>query len=183
MTAELVPLVLRFQQGDVDAFATLVDRFGNDLGRFLGHLVPDRGMAQDLLQGLWLKAWTHRKSLKDPAKVKAWLYRIAHREVLMRARSAGTEPSPEEDLDTRASSAAPPEEILIREEDLGQVMAHFEGLPPSFKEILWLALVEEIPHSQIARILDIPEGTCRSRLHHALDKLRKSVNEPGSRAS
>ena len=173
MSEELVPLVRRFQQGDVKAFEALIERFGNDLGRFLGHLVADRAAAQDLLQDLWLKAWSHREALQDPAKVKAWLYRIAHREALMRARGVGKAQILEGNFDDQISAAALPEEVLIREEDLGQIMARFAALPPSCKEILWLALVEELPHAQIARILDIPEGTCRSRLHHALAQLKK----------
>ena len=179
---DLVPLVRRFQGGDVQSFEALVERFAAPLARFVGHMVPEKGLAEDLLQSLWLKAWTHRQALQDPAKIKAWLYMIAHREALMHLRGSQKIESLEE-ADEPSTSGSSPEQALVREEDVGKVKASFHALPPLYKSVIWLAVVEELPHAQIAKVLGIPEGTCRSRLHNALNRLKKSVNDPREDAS
>ena len=176
MSEDLVPLVRRFQGGDVQAYEALVDRFGTALARFVGHLVADRSLAEDLLQGLWLKAWIHREALQDPAKIKAWLYRIAHREHLMQLRRGGGSGVVEE-LDNLPGDGESPSDLLVREEDKGRMTEVFRALPTFQKEVLWLFVVEGLAHAEISRILEIPEGTCRSRLHNALARLREDLEK------
>ena len=169
--------VRRFQAGDPEALAGLADRLGPSLARFLGHLVPDAAQAQDLLQNLWLKAWTHREALQDPAKFRSWLYRIAHREFLMHLRGkAGA--AQEEEMDAFPGGGESPADVLVREEDAGRMMEAFHALPPFQKEVVWLSVVEGLSHAQIARILDVPEGTCRSRLYNGLARMKKDLGTP-----
>jgi len=175
VTEDLVSLVRRFQGGDIQAFEALVDRFSGPLSRFVGHLTPDRALAEDLLQGLWIKAWTHREALQDPAKIRSWLYRVAHREFLMHLRAQGEAPAGSEEMDELPGAEESPAELLVREEDAGKVMEGFHRLPAFQKEVVWLSVVEGIGHGEIARILGIPEGTCRSRLHHALARLQEDL--------
>lgn len=51
-------------------------------------------------------------------------------------------------------------------------------LPPTHAEVLLLRLQQELSYEEIAQILDVPIGTVRSRLHHAVQQLREALNHP-----
>lgn len=166
----------RLRTGDPAGLQDLAALLGPSLAAYLGQMLRDREAARDLLQELWLKVWIHRESLRDPARVKPWLYAIARREALMRLRSGGRDIAGLE-ADALEAPTPDPAALVVRTEEREAVLARFAALDPARREILWLAVVEAIPHAEIARILDIPEGTCRSRLHHALAALRAAMGD------
>ena len=169
---EVAALCRRFQGGCAEALDKLYRIFDRPLYRWLRFLTRDTQKAADLAQDVWLRVIRKKYSLKDPYKFKAWLYRIAQREVFMIARH----PEPRESLPHEALNADEGSlSLLIQEEDRHQVLAALKELPPVAQAVLWLAVVEEYSHREIGQILGIPEGTARSRLHYSLKRLRQAV--------
>jgi RNA polymerase sigma-70 factor (ECF subfamily) len=171
-------VVAAFQGGSAEALSELVRRHDSALIAFLTAFCGDGHRAADLAQESWLRAMAKRHSLRDRARFRAWLLRIGQRLCLMALRG-----SPAVELD-EAERAAPDDrtalDTLIEVEDAERVRAALAGLPPAQRAVVWLAVVEDCAHGEVARILDIPEGTARSRLHYALARLGKRLPDGGS---
>ena len=163
-----------FQEGDAAALEQLCRIYEQPLLRFLYFLTRSQDAAADLAQETWLQAITKKDSLRDPSKFKSWLFRIAQRRFYMSIRGSKHEaaPCPEE----VPGDEPPLDEIVIREEEQVAALAALEALPPDRKALVWLVVAEECSHAEASAILDIPEGTARSRLHYALKDLRKALS-------
>ncbi len=157
-------LVAAAKAGDQDAFGRLVDPLlPSSLGA--ARIIAGSDDAADAVQDALLSAWQGLGSLRDPQAFPAWFrqhvvraaLRIAkRRQRVVQLDVAGA--SPEAELD-RA--------IAARELDRA-----FDRLEPGDRLILALRHVWDLPGSEIARLLDIPEGTVKSRVHAALTRLR-----------
>ena len=70
-------LILRFQEGDEQAYIELVKRYKDKLINFVYRLVSDRDQAEDIIQDTMLKLYTHKHYYKNIAKFSTWIYTIA----------------------------------------------------------------------------------------------------------
>src|SRR2546422_9007903 len=68
----------RVRQGDPEAFEALYEEYTPAIFDFLVRLVHDRAAAEDLLQATFTKAFEHRATLREPAKLRSWLWATAH---------------------------------------------------------------------------------------------------------
>jgi RNA polymerase sigma-70 factor (ECF subfamily) len=127
---------------------------------------------------VWRKA-----DLYDARKARAatWIFTIArNRRLDMLRRDARPLPTPEIEL---AGEAVPrPDDLLSTSEDAARVRDALARLNPDQVEVLHLAFFMDSPHSEIARRLDLPLGTVKSRIRNAMIKLRL-ILEPSEEAS
>lgn len=165
-------LVLRFQAGDDQALAELVDRYHDRLAYYVRRLLPDPHGAEDVLQNVWLAVVRGLKHLKHPAALPAWLYRIARHAVLVRGRGRlawtelAAEPvAPEADDDSMSFSA----------DDAARIHTGLDQLRPALREVLVLRFVEDMSYEDIAAVIGCPVGTVRSRIHYAKHALRRAL--------
>lgn len=123
--------------------------------------------AEDLLQETFVQALRAVDRLAAAASPRAWLFAIA-RNVAATAwrRHRPTAPLPA-DVPTREAPTDP------RIERMRQAIA---GLPDGHREVIELRLAHDLSYEEIAETLGIPLGTVRSRLHHAMARLRRSVD-------
>lgn len=160
-------LLLRCQAGDEIAFAELVARYSPRLRYYVRRLL-DAGDSDDVLQDVWLDVFRGLPRLLDPAAFPAWVYRIARDRVgrVLRRRPRPHVPLLEVDV---------PEgpEVTFTPEDAACIHAGLAELPPEHREVLVLRFLEEMPYEDIARVIDSPVGTVRSRLHYAKIALRR----------
>ena len=170
-------LVLRCRRGDSRAFRELVGLFERRLIYYLRRLSNDEQEAWDILQQVWLKVIRNIRSIKDPRKFKSWLYTVAHRTASDRIRALATEKTRRKESD--------PDEIADGNSD----WEHFEKadlvhyglgkLPLDQREILTFYFLEEFSIAEIAGILNLPDGTVKSRLHRARNALRSVLSREG----
>ena len=73
-----VSLMLRYREGDLEAFETLYRRHQDSLYRYLLRLSVNRDVAEDVFQDVWTRVIAHRERYAATAKFTTWLYRIAH---------------------------------------------------------------------------------------------------------
>src|SRR5260370_712177 len=94
----------RVRQGDAAAFETLYRDYAPGIYDFLVRLVRDRAAAEDLTQATFIKAFEHRSTLREPEKVRCWLWATAHNQALNHlARQRKSDPLDEQfDLATLA---------------------------------------------------------------------------------
>ena len=150
---------------DEAAFGRLYNQQGASIRRFLRLILRDRSAADDLTQETFLHLW-RRPSGFDPARgnVRAYLLGIARKKAVDWWRHNRPQ-YPE----TPATAPAPTELLAIRQA--------LEQLPEGLRTVLWLREVEGYSYDELARILEIPCGTVRSRLHAARKHLRTAWME------
>jgi RNA polymerase sigma factor (sigma-70 family) len=121
---------------------------------------------EDLLQDTLLQAAREPAGLARAASPRAWLFGIARHVGLRAARR-------------RKAAVALPTDVPVRTADedprLEPMRAALECLPPHLRETLELRLRAELTYAEIATVLEIPVGTVRSRLHEAVQRLRREL--------
>jgi RNA polymerase sigma-70 factor (ECF subfamily) len=135
----------------------------------------------EVMQEVALAAVAQRAPLKDPARVAAWLYRLAVRQVLLYRRRCGRQ---RKLLGGYAgswsghpiSSAAPdPLDWLLQAERRGLVRAALGQLPGRDAEILLLKYTEDWSYRELATHLGVSESAVEARLHRARQRLREAM--------
>jgi RNA polymerase sigma-70 factor, ECF subfamily len=172
-TAEVESLVQMFQNGSVLGLERLYLKFKDDVFRFLVFLTRDEHQASELFQQVWHTVLRKSQSLKNPTKFKAWILRIAHRQFLMSHRKR----EEFEVLDEETADESFPENLIIQDELKALTLDVLNQLPEDRRALVWLVVVEDYSHAEVGKILNIPEGTARSRLHYSLKFLRKKIEE------
>jgi RNA polymerase sigma-70 factor (ECF subfamily) len=146
--------------------------------------VGNQDDAEDMTQESFLKAWRYLSSFQFESAFSTWLYRLATNCCLDLLRSKKRRPTVSlvsEDDDGEEQSFDPvdpapqPEEALIRKEEQAQLQEALDSLEDTQRQIITLRVVNDLSYTEIAEILDLKEGTVKSRLSRARENLRKKL--------
>jgi RNA polymerase sigma-70 factor, ECF subfamily len=170
-------IVLRCARGERKAFEELIAGWEKRLFFFLRQLTGHEQEAWDILQETWLKVVRGIGSLRQPRSLNSWLYSVARNTAFDRLRSKPAECDLEECNESDLEDGKDPESL--RFEDADQVHFGLGRLSLPHREVLTLFFLEDFPVGEIAGILHLPEGTVKSRLHHAKCALRDILNREG----
>jgi RNA polymerase sigma-70 factor (ECF subfamily) len=157
---------------DREAFAELFSHFAPRLKAWLMKSGATAAAAEDFAQDAMLTVW-RKADLFDARKARAatWIFTIArNRRLDMLRRDARPLPTPEIELGN--VEVQRPDDILAESQDAERVRDALSRLKPDQVEVLRLAFFLDSPHSEIARRLDLPLGTVKSRIRNAMIKLR-----------
>jgi len=168
-------LVLRCRQRDARAASGLLALFQRPLLYYVRRLVDSEEDAWDVVQETWLSVFRSLDSLRDPRALPAFLYRAARNHAVAYLRKRHLDGS-------LIAHADPPESgdgtgCDFAEEDTALVHAALQRLSPAHREVLTLSFLQDLSIPQIAGVLDVPEGTVKSRLHHAKQSLRQLLQK------
>jgi RNA polymerase sigma-70 factor (ECF subfamily) len=168
--------VRRAQRGDYEAFRAIVGASTDQLCALACHIARDRTVAQDALQEAFIKAWRDLPALRDPACLFAWLMRLVTTATYdqLRTRQRRHESGPPGD------GAGTMEDEVARSIDRVLVAWACGRLPPGQRAIVALHYESGLSLDETAAVLGIPAGTARSRLHAALDAMRRSLEAPAA---
>jgi len=166
-------LIDRAQAGEVSAFERLARQHATRLWRSALALGHDRQAAEDLVQETLLEAWRSLVRFDGRCRFSTWLYGILrHRFLKARRRRRAAQASTSEVLDGD-SSAPSPERLAEASEDARRVRRAVASLPEEHRLVVELRFFAGATLDEIAAALGCPLGTVKSRLHHALEKLRR----------
>lgn len=175
-------LVARAQQGDADAFETLVRKYYQRLYRVLAVQLGNEEDARDVLQETFLRAFRHLKAFRGDCSFYSWLYRIARNaavDTIRRRRQAGRTRSLEalrEATGAEATDGNPdvlPSHGIDTAERQRLVRDAIARLPDEFRTVLVLRELDGMSYEEIAEAIGHPVGTVRSRLHRARAHLKQ----------
>jgi RNA polymerase sigma-70 factor (ECF subfamily) len=164
MTEEIAALVGAARRGDQAAFGRLYQRFGRMVhGILLAH--GPREEAEDLVQEVFLRAWTQLATLAEPAAFGGWLARMARNRATdaLRARRTMTP------IDPGLAAAESPHAETIA------VVNLVRALPEAYRETLVLRLVEGLSGPEIADLTGLTPGSVRVNLHRGMAMLRERI--------
>lgn len=174
-------LVRAAADGDASAFAELVDRHGKDLLRQAWFLSRDEHAAEDIVQETLAGAFIGLARFDGRSSVKTWLSRILMRVAATAWRrskrmrlAVPLDDAPEPSAQSGTRWSEPSETTAVDKRlDLAEVL---QQLSPDHREILILREMRGLSYSEIARELNVPEGTIDSRLYRARGELRRRMN-------
>lgn len=172
-------LIIRLRRGDVDALGELYEKYKVSIFRTALAVTKDRVMAEDVLQESFLRLFTNADKIKTNVPVGPWLYRVAVNLCYTLLKRRQRYMRPFEGLLGRL--VAPlnllPEQQLERAEARETVQRAIENLPVTHRAVVVLFYLEGLSLKEIANVLEIPEGTVKSRLHYARKSLKGVLNE------
>lgn len=157
--------------GDEGALRSLYERHAAVMLRLLRRLTADAAEAEDVMQEAWLAVWASAGTFRGESSALGWLLGVARRtghDKLRRKTLARA------DLEEAANVAYPGpgvEEQVLAAAGLARIEAAIERLPPMLREVVVLALVEDLPYRDVAAAVGVPLGTVKSRMSLARRRL------------
>ena len=160
---------------DREAFARLFDHFAPRLKAYLMRAGAPPGAAEDFAQDAMLTVW-RKADLFDPQRASAatWIFTIARNRRLDALRRE-SRPLPLPEIALEPEGPERPDDLLSEAQEAARLRAAMTGLPPEQLELLRLAFFQGEAHSEIARRLDLPLGTVKSRIRKAMIRLRTAL--------
>ena len=179
---EVVTLVERSRGGDKRAFGELVRRYQGFVFKVAYGIVPNVQDMEDVAQEAFLKAYTSLPTLRDPAAFTTWLARLTVRLALNKAERAPRWVLQEPDV--IAAAVAPPGELdpeasAERKDTRQAVHQALRSLPSYYRAPLVLRDLDGYSYGEIANLLNIAEGTVKSRIHAARRLTREYLKKRG----
>lgn len=175
-------LVRNAQKGDKDAFHDLHQIFWRQIRYFIWKTLKNESEVEDVLQETFIEAYRHLSQLKDPSVFRPWLYKIALYQcnrVFRRKR-----PLIFSDMEESVVAAIPDEtaeflplSVLENKEAGALILRLVEQLPDEQRMTLTLFYYQQMTIVEIARIMDCPENTVKSRMRYAKRTLRTQIEK------
>ncbi len=166
----------RFLNGDPTGFEQIVRHYSSMVFSLAARLLGPAD-AEDVVQETFLRAYRGLPDFRGESSLKTWLYTIALNRVRvrqgtlarMRGLFAGARKAEEDErlasaLDEAADPAASPEEEAVQRDARRRLRQAIGRLPDDFRHAVVLRDLEGLPYDEIARILNVPIGTVRSRI-------------------
>lgn len=175
-------VAVQVQQGNTEAFAQLLARYEGKLLRYAGKfLFYDPDGAEDVVQDVFIKAYTHIQSFDPARKFSSWIYRIAHNELINAIRKQRREHVSYFDLDTvlpHLTSGDATDAAAKATEERVAVEAALQKLDAKYREPLILFYFEDMDYQAIADVLRIPVSTVGVRLRRARKAMQAHLLPP-----
>jgi RNA polymerase sigma-70 factor (ECF subfamily) len=187
-----VELARKLIAGEPEAFDRFVEHFRTKIFHYSWLMCGQREDAEEVAQETLLKVFENFEDLREPQRVRPWVFRIAKNACLMKRRKSVFAPSQELSLDDFLPamdheggharlqiadwSRLPDRQIL--QSELKQALDRAIGaLPENYRSVILLRDVEELSTIETAQILDLTEDVVKTRLHRARLAVRQTLDE------
>ena len=173
-------LILRFQEGDINAYNELVKRYKDRLLNFVFRYFNNREQAEDVVQDTLIKLYTHASYYKNIAKFSTWIFTIAKNNALTELRknkrkqtdSLWTEDGKVIDINSKEQSL----DVKVQNEiAIDQLNKFLYEIPENFRMAVVLRDFQELSYDEISKILEIPIGTIKSRINRGRIQLAEKM--------
>jgi RNA polymerase sigma-70 factor (ECF subfamily) len=185
ITSEEATLLASARAGDSSAFECLVMPHWDALLRVAQRILRNREDAEDAVQTAFLDAFRNLNGFHGHSRFSSWLTRIAMNAAFMRLRVSRRKRETSLDELTEIGEARTrfhlvekrlnPEQEYLSKEDRVLLERGLKKLRPLYVEVLHLRNLQELSTKETARILELPVGTVKARLHRARTKLTRHV--------
>jgi RNA polymerase sigma-70 factor (ECF subfamily) len=183
-------LVARALQGHQEAFREIVVRFERPVYSLVARMVQDPGLAEDLAQEVFIKAFRRLSTYDPQRKLSSWLFKIAHNTTIDHLRRHALETVPleaEKDDEHRGGLAAVLSDTstenpsaAAERKDMARALERAIGrLRPEYRESVVMFYIEGASYQEICEVTGLPLGTVKTNLHRARKELAQAMAEMG----
>jgi RNA polymerase sigma-70 factor, ECF subfamily len=175
-------LYAELKAGKAAALEAFVERYHGPVAAFLYRLTDDRALADDLAQEVFIRLLQYQG--QAPFYIRSWMFTMARNLAYDHFRSPRYRHEQRSDGDnghhaSGQDSGLLPERLAIAGDARREVAAALQGLPPEQREVVILRFYHDLALGEIAEITNAPLGTVKSRLFHALKKLKEQLLRVG----
>jgi RNA polymerase sigma-70 factor, ECF subfamily len=174
------------QKRNPELLDRLIEQHQYRLFRYLVYLTASRERAEDFFQETWIRVLERGHQYDGKSKFEAWLFAIARHLVIdwqrqkkMQSLDALTDPEDGAPMEIADEEGPSPLRLALGREQKAKVQASLEQVPAIYREVLLLRFQEELKLEEIAKVLETPISTVKSRLYRGLESL-KGVLEGGA---
>lgn len=188
-----IDLARRLLAGEEMAFERFVEHFRTKIFQYSWLMCGQRDDAEEVAQETLMKTFESFHQLRDPERVRPWVFRIAKNACLTKRRkslfapSAAQEISLDELIPAKDSGNGStqmqiadwsnlPEDTVLRAEMKQELEAAIRRLPELYRSVILLRDAEELSTADTAQILDVTEDVVKTRLHRARLAIRKDLD-------
>lgn len=160
-----------------EQFGHIYDQYIDKIYRFVYLKVNSQEIAEDITSKVFLKGWeAYKAGAENIRNTNAFLYKIANNAVIDHYREKGRTNVVSTEISAQLVQPGKDiQEKAIINADFAIVKTAIQGLKKDYQDIILLHYIEDMPISEIAEILDKPEGTVRVMLHRGLKELRNVI--------
>lgn len=184
-------LIRQAAAGDQNAFAALLAAYQKPVYNLALRMTGSPDDALDLSQEAFLRAWRGLSGYRFDASFSTWLYRLTGNvciDFLRRRKKEKTIPlyytdeeNEEQELPLPHPAPAAEDQALLRLEQ-SQVAEAMAKLEPEYRQALILRVIDGLSYAEIAAATDVPEGTVKSRIARAREKMRRLLKKTGNKS-
>ncbi|MDE2923558.1 MAG: sigma-70 family RNA polymerase sigma factor [Acidobacteriota bacterium] len=181
-------LVAEAIEGSELAFRTLVERYQRPVFSLVLRMVHDRGIAEDVTQEVFVKAWMALARYDPRRRFASWLFKIASNAAIDQLRRKKLPTTPIETGDPDRSSildriederSESPDTLVKRRELSSALEAAVAALRPEYRLVVLLRFREELPYRDIAEATGMPLGTVKTNLRRARREIEERLRKDG----
>ncbi len=181
-------LVAEAIEGSELAFRTLVERYQRPVFSLVLRMVRDHGIAEDVTQEVFVKAWMALSRYDPRRRFASWLFKIASNAAIDQLRRKKLPTTPIETSDTDQSSildriederSESPDTLVKRRELSSALEAAVAALRPEYRLVVLLRFREELPYKDIAEATGMPLGTVKTNLRRARREIEERLRQDG----
>jgi RNA polymerase sigma-70 factor (ECF subfamily) len=170
-------LVLQLQEGSLDALGVLYDRYRQMVFRTALAIAGDQDAASDLLQDVFLRLFRFAEHIDSNRSLEPWLYRMTTNLTYTWVKRNKRWMHSLEDVAEWLVGTGKniPHDVAERRDDWNQVQRAVSSLPLPQRVVIVLYYLNDLSIQEISDILEVPEGTIKSRLYYGRLALKKSL--------
>lgn len=181
-------LVAEAIEGSELAFRTLVERYQRPVFSLVLRMVRDRGIAEDVTQEVFVKAWLALARYDPRRRFASWLFKIAsnaaidqlRRKKLPTTSIESSDPDHSSILDRIEDERSESPDTLVKRRELSSALeAAVAALRPEYRLVVLLRFREELPYRDIAEATGMPLGTVKTNLRRARREIEERLRKDG----
>ena len=168
--------------GEMDAFEKFVEHFRSKVFHYSWLMCGRPEDAEEVAQETLLRVFENFDQLRDPERVRSWVFRIAKNACLMQRRKSVFAPAHEVSIDELApvaepADATPAPDLEYLQSELRAVLDRvISELPPAYRAVVLLRDIEELSTEETAQILDLSTDVVKTRLHRGRLAMRQTLD-------
>lgn len=166
-------LMLQVRDGAGEMLGVLFDRYQAPLFNFYSKLTGNRTLSEDLVQEVFLRILKYRQSYRPGTPFRAWIYQIARNARIDHFRKFPRETAFEPEM----LPPVLPGDSAQEQQEVELLQRALQRLPEEKREILLLCRFQELKYEEIASLLGCELNTVRTRVHRAVQDLRKAFHQ------
>ena len=170
-------LIKAIARADREAMRLLFCRFKTPVYRFARRLIADHNTAEDIVSDVFLDVWRRAGTFKGQSSVSTWLLAITRNKVMALLRRRAVEPLDDDAAERIEDDSDGPETVCQKQQVRSILQASLKRLAPVHREIIDLVYYHDRSIAEVAKILDIPTSTVKTRMFYARERLAKMLRD------